>query len=129
MKNLTFQYNICFGSTCFLSCFCFFITYISIQHLFRFDLVKSLSLASNMKFQYNICFGSTLLSKPLEMPTEEFQYNICFGSTKVNLFKYCSIVSFQYNICFGSTKKGVKKWINYRNFNTTFVSVRLKPYR
>ena len=97
-----FQYNICFGSTksC-CSAFSDFI-FISIQHLFRFDLqIVSTSLGTN-GFQYNICFGSTERLENIKKKAERFQYNICFGSTQVF----------------------IKNNLVHQYFNTTFVSVR-----
>ncbi len=56
---LKFQYNTCFGSTNSSRIFYNKFTFISIQHLFRFDDVSAGTPQETSSFQYNTCFGST----------------------------------------------------------------------
>ena len=100
---------------------------ISIQHLFRFDLViqgfvlecssnfnttlVSVRLVGHTKPALSIKdFNTTLVSVRLKQSSEDmitidgFQYNTCFGSTQqVNDMSVYSR-GFQYNTCFGSTQ-------------------------
>ena len=125
-ENLkTFQYNTCFGSTVYNDCNSSNKCWISIQHLFRFDLEPSATLETVKEnfnttlvsvrhirgeakfivriFQYNTCFGSTIPISSLALPFRGFQYNTCFGSTVRELFVKMVFERFQYNTCFGST--------------------------
>ena len=145
---MQFQYNICFGSTLYLTkenetrdhfnttfvsvrpsrlSSLAFSNFISIQHLFRFDKrIVYHDFFWSCQFQYNICFGSTIVFKCSTAKYQKFQYNICFGSTcKANIFESFRIISIQHLFRFDLRYIQINCFSFYY-FNTTFVSVRLK---
>ena len=122
-----FQYNTCFGSTCFKTNEKIICIWISIQHLFRFDKSANVKPLQYYGFQYNTCFGSTVSVKMYWPFMWWFQYNTCFGSTQLILEAGGYVVRFQYNTCFGSTlqpyfKIIYEKWFQY---NTCFGSTKI----
>ena len=119
-----FQYNCCFGGiVCFYSKSLFFLL-VSIQLLFRWNLIyfcnyifnRTVSIQllfrwnfangypmvlTGFAFQYNCCFGGIARIYKYLYCKALFQYNCCFGGIMLVIGENNSLIKFQYNCCFG----------------------------
>ena len=80
-----------------------FLTNISIQHLFRFDKVVYKEAPAAAPFQYNTCFGSTS-SLSRSSSTNSISIQHLFRFDLKELKNRPAPKPFQYNTCFGSTR-------------------------
>ena len=99
-----FQYNTCFGSTHIRIAKSLFSFGISIQHLFRFDLVCLIYFGSFDMISIQHLFRFDIIQETLTA-----YLIIYFNTTLVSVRlieknkNYFYLLKFQYNTCFGST--------------------------
>ena len=119
-----FQYIVCFGSTPYANKKQMLKKSISIHRMFRF-YKKSFQATQQTIFYFNTSYVSVLLDiiNTLSEHYGLFQYIVCFGSTDKNRYICISWIEFQYIVCFGSTSEVEEGWIKLIYFNTSYVSV------